>query len=459
MKNMLLTNFRRRVFLKASAYSVALSALPQISLAQSNPDVIVIGAGSAGLSATAKLLKNGKSVICIEAMNRIGGRCFTDNSIFGVPYDTGAHWLHSLHGFNGYYNQIAEYGKNNKFNIYDDSYEDDLLYDGNKIDDWSDAWPLLKKINKIKWNTEEDRPFIDFIPESLRNNEWFDTVQKIGTSRDFDNFSPYDANLNWISGGKGDGFVKEGYGTLLAHYRKDVPVKLNTVANEIKWDGKNVKVETNNGTITAKACIVTVSTGVLNSGKIKFTPNLPEKKYEAFDGISMGNYYRITLQLKESFYKKFNINPDNYLYTKVNTKNSKSPKTANGLLRVGGTNISFFNTKGQFAKDLENEGEQASVDFVLNDLRSTFGSDFDKYFIKAHVTDWSSNPYTIGSYAGAKPGKAHLRAFLKRPVGNKIFFAGEATASQFATVHGADRSGERVVESLIKKPEVLKSAK
>ena len=317
----------------------------------------------------------------------------------------------------------------------------------------------MKKINKIKWNTEEDRPFIDFIPESLRNNEWFDTVQKIGTSRDFDNFSPYDDNVNWISGGKGDGFVKEGYGTLLAHYRKDVPVKLNTVANEIKWDGKNVKVETNNGTITAKACIVTVSTGVLNSGKIKFTPNLPEKKYEAFDGISMGNYYRITLQLKESFYKKFNINPDNYLYTKVNTKNSKSPKTANGLLRVGGTNISFFNTKGQFAKDLENEGEQASVDFVLNDLRSTFGSDFDKYFIKAHVTDWSSNPYTIGSYAGAKPGKAHLRAFLKRPVGNKIFFAGEATASQFSTVHGADRSGERVVESLIKKPEVLKSEK
>jgi monoamine oxidase len=198
---------------------------------------------------------------------------------------------------------------------------------------------------------------------------------------------------------------------------------------------------------------------VLNSGKIKFTPNLPEKKYEAFDGISMGNYYRITLQLKQSFYKKFNINPDNYLYTKVNTKNSKSPKTATGLLRVGGTNISFFNTKGQFAKDLENEGEQASVDFVLNDLRSTFGSDFDKYFIKAHVTDWSSNPYTIGSYAGAKPGKAHLRAFLKRPVGNKIFFAGEATASQFATVHGADRSGERAVESLIKKPEVLKSEK
>ena len=77
-------------FLKASIAGLALLTLPRISFAQSNPDVIVIGAGSAGLSATAELMKKGKSVVCIEAMNRIGGRCYTDNSIFGVPYDMGA---------------------------------------------------------------------------------------------------------------------------------------------------------------------------------------------------------------------------------------------------------------------------------------------------------------------------------------------------------------------------------
>ena len=129
MKNILLKKFGRREFLKASINVVALSALPQISLAQSNPDVVVIGAGSAGLAATAELLKNNKSVICIEAMNRIGGRCHTDNSIFGVPYDTGAHWLHNLHSQwnDNYYNQIAQYGKDNGFKIYDDYYEDDIL--------------------------------------------------------------------------------------------------------------------------------------------------------------------------------------------------------------------------------------------------------------------------------------------------------------------------------------------
>jgi monoamine oxidase len=440
----------RRQFLKASIAGLALLTLPRISFAQSNPDVIVIGAGSAGLSATAELMKKGKSVVCIEAMNRIGGRCYTDNSIFGVPYDMGAHWLH------GYtHNQIAKYGKKHKdiFNIYKDQDESYLVYDGRKRLVWPQdkpLWDLYDEIKGIKNSTAVDVPFINLIPKEIQNNEWFDTVQKIITTRDFDNFSAYDDNVNWRDPGSSDGFCSQGYGTLLAHYRKDVPVKLNTAAKEIKWDGKGVKVYTSQGTISAKACIITVSTGVLNAGKIKFTPTLPVKKYEAFDGISMSSYYRVTLQLKEKFYKNFNIGPETYFYTKVNSNKSKSPRSANGVLRDLKNNISFFNIKGQFARELEAQGIKASVDFVLSDLRSTFGSNFDQYLIKSHVTDWLSNPFTLGAYSGAKPGKARLRKVLKESVGDRIFFAGEATAGAHGTVHGADRSGKRVVEELLR---------
>jgi monoamine oxidase len=197
---------------------------------------------------------------------------------------------------------------------------------------------------------------------------------------------------------------------------------------------------------------VTVSTGVLNSSKIKFTPELSEKKYEAFDGISMNSYHRIAIEHDPKFFSLYGINADNYLYMKVDSENSNSePEAVNGLLRVFGKNVSYFNTKGRFAKDLENEGQDASIDFVLNKLRSTLGSSIDKYFIKAHATEWINNPYTLGAYSGAKPGKANLRNALKEPVGKKIFFAGEATAGQYATVHGADRSGKRAAELLIKK--------
>ena len=86
----------RRKFLKAAISTLAFTAIPQLSFSQSNPDVVVIGGGSSGLSAAAELMKKGKSVVCVEAMSRKGGRCFTDTSIFGVPYDLGGHWLHNF---------------------------------------------------------------------------------------------------------------------------------------------------------------------------------------------------------------------------------------------------------------------------------------------------------------------------------------------------------------------------
>ena len=182
MKKIFLKRIGRRQFLKTTLPGLALATLPRISFAQSNPDVIVIGAGSAGLSATAELINKGKSVVCIEAMNRIGGRCYTDNSIFGVPYDMGAHWLH---GFSD--NQLARYGKKfrDKFNIYEDPDDSYLVYDGKRESDGDDLWELYSKIKKILNNSILDVPLIDLIPEDLQNNEWFDTVQKNNNNKRF----------------------------------------------------------------------------------------------------------------------------------------------------------------------------------------------------------------------------------------------------------------------------------
>ena len=62
-----------------------------------NPDVVVVGAGAAGIAATRALMDAGLNVVCLEANDRVGGRAHTDFEIFGVPFDTGAHWLHSEH--------------------------------------------------------------------------------------------------------------------------------------------------------------------------------------------------------------------------------------------------------------------------------------------------------------------------------------------------------------------------
>ena len=432
----------RRKFLKTSLSTLAFATLPKISFAQSNPDVVVIGAGSAGLSATAELMQKGVSVLCVEAMNRTGGRCYADSSTFGLPIDIGGHWLH---GFTE--NQFAKFGMKHKdkFKIYPED-GPSIVYDGKRKTEAAELWKIYKELKKIRYTNRADVPFITLVPEKIKKSSWFDTAAKmVGDARDLDNFSTYDDNVNWYDPGSGDGLCREGYGTLLAYYRKDVPAKLNTIVSEIKWGRKGVQVVTNKGTINAKACIVTTSMGVLKDEKIKFTPSLPSRKIKALDGISMTYSNRVLIQLKKKFYKAKKIKSDTWFNTKCNSNGVKSPKTYYGSLKMGGSNVSLFGISGQFAKDLGEEGNEAMIDFILNDLKSTFGSKFyKKYFIKAKAIAWSKNPFTLGSYTGAIPGRANnLRRELRQPVGDKIFFAGEATALAFSTVHGADRSGKK----------------
>jgi len=432
----------RRKFLKTSLSTLAFATLPKISFAQSNPDVVVIGAGSAGLSATAELMQKGVSVLCIEGMNRTGGRCYADTSTFGVPIDIGGHWLH---GFSE--NQIAKFGKKHKdkFKIYKEN-APSVVYDGKRKTEATELWKIYKELKRIRFTSRVDVPFITLVPEKIKKSSWFDTAAAMaGDARDLDNFSSYDDGVNWYDPGTGDGLCREGYGTLLAYYRKDVPVKLNTIVSEIKWGGKGVQVVTNKGTINAKACIVTTSIGVLKAEKIKFTPGLPSRKIKALDGISMTYSNRVLMQLKKKFYRAKKIKNDMWFNTKCNSNGAKSPKTYYGSLKMGGSDVSLFGMSGQFAKDLGEEGDEAMIDFILNDLKSTFGSKFyKKYFIKAKAIAWSKNPFTLGAYTGAIPGKAkNLRRELRMPVGDRIFFAGEATALAFSTVHGADRSGKR----------------
>ena len=95
-----------------------------------NYDVVVIGAGAAGLAATEELIKSGKKVLCIESLDRIGGRVVTDNTIFKEPYDLGALWIE-----NGETNPFKIFGENNKqFNLYKERSEEMYsVYSGKKL--------------------------------------------------------------------------------------------------------------------------------------------------------------------------------------------------------------------------------------------------------------------------------------------------------------------------------------
>ncbi|MDR3463374.1 MAG: FAD-dependent oxidoreductase, partial [Beijerinckiaceae bacterium] len=60
-----------------------------------NPEVVVIGAGAAGLAAGRELRRRGVSFVILEARDRVGGRAWTVPHGAAAPLDLGCEWLHS----------------------------------------------------------------------------------------------------------------------------------------------------------------------------------------------------------------------------------------------------------------------------------------------------------------------------------------------------------------------------
>ncbi len=404
-----------------------------------NPDVVIIGAGAAGLGAAKTLSDLGISFVLIEAQNRIGGRAYTDHHTFGVPYDMGCHWLN----YGRRINPWNKYGSANGFTVYKESTDPypSRLFVGNRqatleeLEEYDRAWGHIeKKIGHVAEKSKNP----DISPaEAIKLDSIFKKLAAyilgpLDMAKEFDDFSCQDY---WESPDGQTYFCKEGYGSLVAHYGRNLPVQLATPAHHIDYSGPGVKVETREGNITAKAAILTASTGVLASDKIKFTPTLPVKKQESFQYISMGIYNNITLQFSKDF---FGLGADRY----VDYVTEDGSKAGGMLTNMSGTNLSYLYTGGDFGRELETAGVKAAVDWGVNEVANLYGSGAKRHFIKGNMTRWGQHPWTLGAYAAAQPGYYHMREELKKSIADKVFFAGEAThRMQWATCGGGLLSG------------------
>ena len=429
----------RRRFISGGAALAAPLFLPRTSAA-AEVDVIVVGAGAAGLAAARSLIARGVSVAILEASARIGGRAHTDRTRFGVPYDIGAHWLHRAEA-----NPFVPYARDNGFSVY--PAPDTLaLYVGDRkaTREESSAYRSAHR-SAIEAISEAGRRGRDVSPVSVvpDTGRWHDLVHFVigpwEMAKDFDAFSCVDW---WNSEDGRDWFCREGYGALVAHRARGQDVHLSTRVTRIDWSGIGVRVETGSGRIRAKACIVTVSTGVLANDDIRFVPALPVEKTESFHAISMGVYDHIALFFDENV---LGTGPDEYLLYNARTHGAHSPALMGLLTNVSGTGLTLADVGGDFAVELEKAGHEAAIDFARSELRKIFGSAVDRHLVKAHFTRWGHNALTRGSYASARPGAYRMRSVLRRPVGERVWFAGEACSSaEWATVAGAHGSGQWV---------------
>ena len=428
---------QRRLLLKG----IAASALaPRIVMGNTvtNPDVVIIGAGIAGLEAAKTLLNKGVSFLVVEANYRIGGRVHTNNKIFGVPFDTHAHWMMVPRK-----NPLIDYAKEVGFNIYEDLGKQKYFVGDREAskDELADLSITYKAFNKkIKESVYsgavgEDDNARTALGEDFFKRPWGYTVASdYGVWNMAQNSEDWSPNDWWNSIGGDDWFCAEGYGSVVAHYGQDVPVALGTAVREIGWHSDGVKVVTSVGTINAKAAILTVSVGVLAANHIKFTPQLPVEKQEAIDGIDMAVMNYIGLHFTDDV---FNFGADTYVYEQQHDENG-----VGYLANLNNTNLVYGYVGGDQAKAIEKEPMDVAIAYGLDGMKSMLGNEIEKKFIKGYATACGRFPFYEGAYSTAKPGKQPMRAVLRETLADKLFFSGEATHRvQWGTVNGGLYSG------------------
>jgi monoamine oxidase len=443
----------RRDFLSASAAVAVTPALGVRAWGAPLPrdaDIVVIGAGAAGIAAARRIQAANRRVIVVEAAGQIGGRCLTDSTTFEVPFDRGARWMH-----NPDTNPMIKLARNAGLDISPAPLGQKIRIGRRnaRAGETEELLAALVRANRAIDDASRGKADVScasVLPKDL--GDWAGTAEFVlganATGKDLKDISVIDrARAQDRNAAIG---CRQGLGTLIAKLGGAVPLLLSTPANRIAWSGRDVTVETPAGKIAARAAIITVSSNVLAAGNIKFTPDIPKRHLDAAAKLSLGSYDRIAVQLPG--------NPLGLARDDIIIEQSSSTRTALLFANIGLSSLCVIDVAGSFGRDLSAQGEPAMAAFAVEWLTKLFGSEAAAGIKKTSVTRWNAAPFALGAMSSAVPGGQPSRKILTEPIGS-MFLAGEAThETLWGTVDGAWESGERAADAALQKIGAIKNA-
>jgi monoamine oxidase len=392
-------------------------------------EVVVIGAGAAGLAAAHTLREAGVEAVVLEARGRIGGRAHTMLHR-GHPLDLGCGWLHSAE--RNPWRTIAEetgftvdrtpspWGRQSG----------DRGFTPAEQEAYRAASAAYFARVEARAATGEDAPASVCLEPGGRWNGMIGAVSTYFSGVEPErlsviDFERYDStDRNWR--------IREGYGALIAHYGRDLDVHCGERVGLVDHSGPALRVLTTGGTIEAGAVIVTVPTPHLATERLRFHPPLPTKA-EAAAGLPLGVADKLLLAVDP---------PD--LLPRDGHVIGRTDRVATGSyhLRPLGRPVVEGYFGGELAVELERGGVAAFLSFAREELGALFGTDVVDHLEPIVATRWHEDVDSLGSYSFALPGRADDRARLAEPVEGRIFFAGEACSPHdFSTAHGAYLTG------------------
>ena len=407
-------------------------------------DVLIVGAGVAGVAAARSLRARGLSCLVLEAKDRIGGRAYTD----ATGFDHGASWLHQAND-----NPLTAFAEALGFETVDhDKLRQRLLFTEGRFATTAERGAFAAAEDRF-WRVIEaaaadgapDRPASDAAPQGGR----FDALVAHWEGAQICAAELSRMSLHDFAATALDGpnlLLRRGLGTLVASLAEGLPIRLSAPVTRLDWGGSGVEGSGAFGRIRARAAIITVSTGVLAQASITFTPGLPVQTHDAINALPLGLLSKLSFPIPPGTLPEFG--PFASLRRDIS---GPGDRPISWIARPFGAPVMLAFIGGSLAWELSRAGKHAAEAHARAEFARVFGAEAARALGPPIITDWGEDPHFLGSYSHAIPGAQAARRVLAEPLGNgRLIFAGEACHPRFAaTVAGAWLSGEAAAQLIL----------
>ena len=440
----------------------------------SRVDVVIIGAGIAGLSAAQKLLKSGRTILILEARDRTGGRMRTESQEPGCAIDLGPEFIH------GHPRQIWDIVDKESLPVYEVSEEhwykrDGVITDSSEFFEGVDE--VMSRLPAAQKDNPADLSFTDYLQQYCSEQS---EPHKAAAKSFIEGFNAAFSDRIGVNGLVIENEAEEeigdeayrlmnGYQSLLDQVAIGITpseARLNTVVKEIEWSRGAVQVTAHgpDGTLVvlARTALITLPLGVLKAGEsspsfVRFNPPLSSKT-DALKKLEMGQVVKVLLRFKERIWEQSSL------------RTNKGETRSGAELGFLHSEHEYFPTwwtmrplhvplivgwsAGPRAEKLRGKDKDFIVSQATESLSMGLGISVETVrasLLECHYHDWQNDPFSLGAYSYPGIGGGEAGKVLAEPLEGTLFFAGEHTNWQgiWATVHGAMQTGLRAADQVI----------
>lgn len=442
-------------------------------------DVVIVGAGATGLTAAKELARAGKSVIVLEARDRIGGRLWT-NSVEGQMFELGGQWVSPDQS--ALFETLDELG----LDTYSRYREGENVYvsrDGAPRRYTGDIFPagedteaeiarlitlLDELVNEIDADAPWEHPraaefdrisYLAWLEGQSADSEAVDNialyVAAAMLTKPAHSFSLLQALSMAASAGSFSNLVDADYildrrvvgglqqiPLLLAKELGDEVVHLSQPVREIRWDASGTTVSSEDISVHAKHVIVAVPPNLYD--RIDYVPALPRLRQQMQQHSSLGLVIKVHATYETPFWRDAGLSGTAF-----------SPYQ---LVHEAYDNTNHGETRGTLVGFVSDEKADELLKLAPEERRRCILESFAAYYgstalepVVYYESDWASEEWTRGAYGTSFDlgGLTRYGALQLEPVGPIQFGSSDVAAEGYQHVDGAIRVGRRLASTII----------